>query len=144
MSRRQMKIERAGHAFVAPQIAKAGSIAEPSYRLINTIAMNTSLGSLSSMLAYRQAAAEMEMRKGRRAIEDADRNTQDAYDRASQSSENLNQTLQREEKETKRRLSILEQQKKFFDGVTTSNIFSDYNERITEAERNDINENPGG
>lgn len=141
---RSTKIENAGHQLGRAQTVRSNVIIEPSYNYINMVSMNSGMGRLSAELSYTQAVANMEMRQGYDALDMANVQLKDAYEEAAYAEKETSRVLQENTKETRNRLSILEQQRNYFNGITTTNILSGYNEKIFEKRQQDLNEVPSG
>lgn len=148
---RSMHIENAGHIWGQPQIVRVLNITEPKFNYINQVALNSGMGRLSQALSYSQAVAAMEMKRGRNALAETDAQTRAAEMEAQYTDEGMqeaaqqgSQVLLQNKEETQRKISILDRQKSFFDGITTSNILSEYNEKMLQARQEDLENNPSG
>lgn len=146
-----MKVENAGHVLGHQQVVRVGKITEPSFNYINQVALNSGMGTLSESLSYTQAVAAMEMKRGEEGLAGSNAGakaamaeTQEAMAESQEGLGELGDISERNRRETKRKLSILEQQKSFFDSITISNILSEYNEEISKGRQEDLENNPGG
>lgn len=148
---RSIKLENAGHVWGKQQVVRGGGITEPSFNYINQVALNSGMGRLSQELSYSQAVTAMELKQGRNSLAEADAQTRAAGIEAQYADEVMqqvakkaNQVVLQNKEETQRKISILERQKGFFDSVTTSNILSEYNEKMLQARQSDLENNPSG
>lgn len=146
-----IKVENVGHVMAHPQVVRAGNITEPSFNYINQVALNSGMGRLAEELSYQKAVAAMEMKKGENALNKAnveaaaaEAETQGALKGTEAFLEEIAYLHEKNRQATQEKLSILEQQKKFFDSITTSNILSEYNEQMFQARQEDLENNPGG
>lgn len=141
---KSMKIEAAGHQNARAKPVQAQTIIEPNYHYIDQVSMNAGMGRLSAELSYTQAVANMEMHQGQTALDIANINLNDAYEEVKANQAELGDALQLMQDDSRQRLSILDQQRTYFNGIATTNILSQYNEKIFEKRNEDLNENPTG
>lgn len=148
---RNIKVENVGHVMGHAQIVRAGNITEPSFNYINQVAMSSGMGRLASELSYSKAVSAMEMKRGENALSEAnleqaavEAEAQGAIKGMQSALEEVQFLSEKNRQATLKRLSILEQQKKFFDSITINNVLSEYNEKIFAAKVQDLESNPGG
>lgn len=141
---KSIKLENAGQHNPRAKPVHAQTIIEPNYHFIDQVSMNAGMGRLSAELSYTQAVANMEMRQGQMALDIANMNLNDAYDEIKANQSEMGEALQLMQEQTRQRMSILDQQRTYFNGIATTNILSSYNEKIFEKRNEDLNENPSG
>jgi hypothetical protein len=122
--------------------AEKSVVVEPSYQLINRLANNTQIGNLSSVLNYNTIVANATIREASQNVERSIQKAGDDSIAASGSIKNLARALQRENDYVTKQTSILNKQTDIFNSITASNILNDYQNKITDFERQDLEVNP--